>query len=377
MPRDMPGGMAGYGSRSPVSGNGPITARGTSPVAVWALRSEPGEVRPHNEDYAIACSPYNTCGDIPPWTGGPCEPAGRNGWQYSTRFEKGRREHGGDYESGHESHHDRGHSGDYGSELSAGHPAPGKPAPAPAPGNESSAKMTPLFVVADGLGGHNSGEVASRIAAEAAVQSWRGGSSTPQQALRAATRRANAAVFEAAFEHGQNGMATTLTALALAGSEAVIAHVGDSRAYLVRRGQVEQITTDHSQVAEMLRRGLLTPEQAANHPARSVLTRCVGIAPAVSVDLIRRPFNRGDVFVLCSDGLWDMVSRQEIGEATGSITTASTATDAAKVLDRMVDLALSRGAPDNVTAMIVLALGDSSANTPANSRGIFRRWTRG
>ncbi len=336
-------------------------------MAVWALRSEPGEVRPHNEDYAIACSPYDMCGDPPPWTCGPCGPSRRFGPRCassrSNTYGYGRYAR----DSGIGCH-----------DLAASPQLPPTSPPGePVRDLESSGKMAPLFVVADGLGGHNSGEVASRIAAETVIQSWRGGSPAPQQALRSAARRANAAVFEAAFEHGQNGMATTLTALALVGNEAIIAHIGDSRAYLVRRGEAEQITTDHSQVAEMLRRGLLTPGQAANHPARSVLTRCVGMAPAVSVDLIRRPFVRGDVFVLCSDGLWDMVSRQEIGEAAGGITVDSPASDAARILEQLVDMALSRGAPDNVTAMIVLALGDPSANVPKNSQGIFRRWIRG
>ncbi|MCL4434602.1 MAG: protein phosphatase 2C domain-containing protein [Actinobacteria bacterium] len=358
------GGISAGTSRLPASGNGPIAAQGCSTMAVWALRSEPGEVRPHNEDYAVVCTPYGMCGDPPPWTCGPCGPSERFGPQCAGS-------HSNAY-GGHAMYRDLDCP-----DLPAGPPASASPPGQPVPRNESTGKLAPLFVVADGLGGHNSGEVASKVAADTVIQSWQGGSPAPQQALRSAARRANAAVFEAAFDHGQHGMATTLTALALVGNEAIIAHIGDSRAYLVRHGRVEQITTDHSQVAEMLRRGLLTPEQAANHPARSVLTRCIGMAPAVSVDMIRRPYIRGDIFVLCSDGLWDMVSRQEIGEAAAGITVNSRATDAARILEQLVNMALSRGAPDNVTAMIVLALGDSSADVPKNSRSIFRRWTRG
>jgi PPM family protein phosphatase len=219
--------------------------------------------------------------------------------------------------------------------------------------NAVAEERGPLFVVADGMGGHAAGEVASRIAVETVLDAWVAGSETaPRQALRAAARAANSAVFEASFDHARRGMGTTLTALALAGGEALIAHVGDSRAYQVRDGQCSQLTSDHSRVAEMLRMRLISPEQAANHPARAMLTRSLGGEPAVQVDLVRTDAMPGDVFVLCSDGLWDLVSRRDIIEATGA--------DVESAAERLLALALERGAPDNVSVVVVRINPDAS-----------------
>ena len=230
----------------------------------------------------------------------------------------------------------------------------------------------PLFVVADGMGGHAAGEVASRIAVETIFREWTTGSGgAAHQALRAAARAANTAVFAASLDQERRGMGTTLTALALAGEEAVVAHVGDSRAYLVRDGQCSQLTSDHSRVGEMLRMRLITAEQAANHPARSMLTRSLGAEPAVQVDLVRSRIAAGDAFVLCSDGLWDLVSRNEIASALAE----PTAEQSAQVL---VDAALQRGAPDNVTAIVVHLSGeyDPSAVSTARPRRSLFGWGR-
>jgi serine/threonine protein phosphatase PrpC len=205
----------------------------------------------------------------------------------------------------------------------------------------------PLFVVADGMGGHAAGEVASRIAVETVFAEWMSGpAAPPRQALRSAVRAANSAVFAASLDNEHRGMGTTIVALALAGHEALTGHVGDSRAYLIRNGQCSQLTADHSRVGEMLRSRLITPEQAANHPARSMLTRSLGHDPGVQVDLTRTEVEPGDCFVLCSDGLWDLVSRSEIAEATSE----AGADDAAAGL---LKTALERGAPDNVSAIVV------------------------
>ena len=204
-----------------------------------------------------------------------------------------------------------------------------------------------LFVVADGMGGHAAGEVASRIAVETVLQNWVSGAAAtkPHQALRAAVRAANAAVFTASLDIETRGMGTTCVALAMVEGEAIVANVGDSRCYLVRRRQCSQVTADHSRVGEMVRMRLITPEQAADHPARSQLTRSLGGEPGIQVDLFRNPLMPGDGFVLCSDGLWDLVSRKEIAEAL----TLPTANDSA---GRLVDMALERGAPDNVTVLV-------------------------
>jgi protein phosphatase len=202
-----------------------------------------------------------------------------------------------------------------------------------------------VFVVADGMGGHAAGEVASRIAVETVLQEWLSGSVVrPANALRSAARAANTAVFAASMDRDHHGMGTTLVALALAGGEASIVNVGDSRAYHVRAGTCTQLTADHSRVGEMLRMRLITPEQAAHHPARSQLTRSLGGEPAVQVDLVHKEIAVGDTFVLCSDGVWDLVSRADIASAV-----RASAADAA---EELIDSALERGAPDNVTVVV-------------------------
>jgi protein phosphatase len=167
-------------------------------------------------------------------------------------------------------------------------------------------------------------------------------------------------------------MGTTLTVLALAGQEAVVAHVGDSRAYLVRRGVGAQLTTDHSRAAEMLRLKLITPEQASTHPGRSMLTRSLGAEPTVQIDVVTSDLAQDDVFVLCSDGLWDAVSRSEIAVVATNIgdDTFPTPTE---VADHLVDLALKRGSPDNVTAVVVQVTSSRPIPPTGARRGFFRR----
>lgn len=281
-----------------MTGNGRLDDHAVLAKVAWALCSEPGDVRPHNEDYAGAYAP--TTPD--------------DAW-------------------------DRG----------------------------------PLWVVADGMGGHEAGEVASRLAVDTVLGVWsREDPGPPAVALRAAVRHANMAIHDAGFQTGRRGMGTTLTALTLAGREAIIANVGDSRAYVVRQGQCAQLTTDHSRVAELLRMRLITPEQAADHPARSMLTRSLGADMIVQVDLIKRPIEAGDVFVLCSDGMWDMVARPEIAEIVGLIGSADVPTPADAVR-RLVRTALKRGATDNVTAIVVRVTSDRPIPAAGARRSLFRR----
>ena len=230
-----------------------------------------------------------------------------------------------------------------------------------------------LFVLADGMGGHAAGEVASRVAVEAVLTRWKEGTGgQPHQALRAAVRDANAAVYDAAMEKSRRGMGTTLTAMTLSGREVILAHIGDSRAYHVRGGHCTQLTSDHSRAAEMVRMKLITPEQASNHPARSMLTRSLGGEPAVQVDIIKQPIENHDVLVLCSDGLWDLVSRAEIAEVCSGIGTPGFPTPN-EAAPHLVDLALKRGAPDNVSVLVTRITTSLPFPPASTKRSFFRR----
>jgi protein phosphatase len=230
----------------------------------------------------------------------------------------------------------------------------------------------PLFAVADGLGGHAAGEVASRVAVSRVLSSWEAGKpQPPNNALRNAVRDANDAVFDASLEQGRRGMGTTMVAATLAATDALIAHVGDSRAYLVREGRCSQLTADHSRVAEMVRMKLLSPEQAVNHPARSQLTRSLGGEPAVQVEMSRTDIRRSDVLLLCSDGLWDVVNRAEIADHAAPEGDASRTAEA--IADSLVELAIKRGTADNVTCLVIRMTSDRPIPAAAARRSFFRR----
>jgi serine/threonine protein phosphatase PrpC len=210
-----------------------------------------------------------------------------------------------------------------------------------------------VFAVADGLGGHQGGEVAS-AAAVAPLAALDGRElATPTEAaeaLAAAVQEANSAILErAAGDPSLWGMGTTMTAAAVtADGHLQLAHVGDSRAYLLRDGALEQLTTDHTIVAELVRRGRLTPELAAIHPERSILTRAVGLDPRIPVDtpdaLDLRP---GDQCLLCSDGLTEAVADPTIAE----LLSANADGDAA--CRSLIDAANEAGGPDNITVVLV------------------------
>ncbi len=183
--------------------------------------------------------------------------------------------------------------------------------------------------------------------------------------MRAAFRRANLEVFDAARAARHLNMQTTLTALALCGSGAIVGHVGDSRAYRLHRGGLELLTTDHTQVHEMLRMRLITPEQAAKHPGRSVLTRSLGAELLLRVDVRREAVAAGDLFLLCSDGVWGEVSAEEIQERLphGALDRAC---------EELVQLAKARGGPDNMSLIAVkVEAVDRAPRTPAGWRSLF------
>ncbi|HXG59639.1 MAG TPA: Stp1/IreP family PP2C-type Ser/Thr phosphatase [Thermoanaerobaculia bacterium] len=204
-----------------------------------------------------------------------------------------------------------------------------------------------LMIVADGMGGHRGGATASRLAAETVKAQYLGAETADvAQALREALARANARIFaEAQSNPDLRGMGTTTSALVIRDGLGWFAHVGDSRIYLVRGGEISQLTDDHSLVASMVREGLLTSTEAEHHPRRNVLQRSMGVAEEVEID-VRGPFEvqEGDTFILCSDGLHGVVKETELKEiAAGPIEEAA---------DEYVRRALERGAPDNVTVIV-------------------------
>ncbi len=200
----------------------------------------------------------------------------------------------------------------------------------------------PLYAVCDGMGGANAGEVASGLAAETlAAEAAKG---TP---LLAAAEAANAAVFQRAHDNlEQTGMGTTLTAFVLEGDTARFAHIGDSRAYLLRDGELRQVSDDHSLVGEMVRDGRLTEEEAAVHPHRSILSRALGTEPQARVDEFTEELLPGDVLLLCSDGLSGPVSADDIRVAL-------TRSDPQAAAERLILEARRQGGPDNITAVVV------------------------
>ena len=204
--------------------------------------------------------------------------------------------------------------------------------------------------VADGMGGHNAGEVASALAIKVFSRSMREVQGIGPDSLRAAVLRANGAVYKAAVEDAaKSGMGTTFSALAVGEGQAYIAHVGDSRVYLIRRGAIMQITMDHTLVEEMVLKGMLTLKEARVHPKRNIITRALGTEPGVEVDLLQLELHAGDVFFLCSDGMSNMVSDQ------GILAAAQAGGAWADKLRRLVAAALENGGQDNITAMFAVA----------------------
>ncbi|HZA81766.1 MAG TPA: Stp1/IreP family PP2C-type Ser/Thr phosphatase [Actinomycetes bacterium] len=209
-----------------------------------------------------------------------------------------------------------------------------------------------VFAVADGLGGHQGGEVASAAAVEPLAALDGRELAEPGEAAEAlaeAIRTANTAILDQAAGNPELwGMGTTVTAAAVAGDRFLqLAHVGDSRAYLLRDGVLDQLTTDHTIVGELVRRGRLTPDQAAVHPERSILTRAVGLDPRVPVD-IPDPLelHPGDQVLLCSDGLTEAVGDDDIAELLAT-------PDGDATCRALIDAANTAGGPDNITVVLV------------------------
>ncbi len=246
--------------------------------------------------------------------------------------------------------------------------------------NEDSMLVDPalgLFVVADGMGGHAAGEVASARATEVVRHHIQANKhllkdlgSNPSQDSRAAAaalvevavQRACADIYRmAAADTTKRGMGTTFVCLAVGGNKGVIGHVGDSRVYLVRHGQCHRLTEDHTLVAAQLKAGTITKEQAASSQYRNVITRAVGIQESVQVDTLIVDLVPGDMFILCSDGLHGYVEDEEMLPLVANV-------NAADLPKKLVDTANERGGKDNITAVVVKVAGDAVAEETSEAQ---------
>ena len=205
----------------------------------------------------------------------------------------------------------------------------------------------PLFAVADGMGGAQAGEIASRLAASALHEYHEADSLDPEARLRSIIQEANRRIYaRASTDPHASGMGTTITAALVSGARVSVGHVGDSRAYLFRDEVLEQLTEDHSLVADLVRSGRLTPEEAEVHPQRSVITRALGTDAAVTVDSFSVEAKAGDVYLLCSDGLTTMLGSDPVRKALAE---TSSLEEAAR---RLIGEANAAGGEDNVTVVL-------------------------
>jgi serine/threonine protein phosphatase PrpC len=209
----------------------------------------------------------------------------------------------------------------------------------------------PLFAIADGMGGAQAGEVASRLAAAAVRESGVDGGG--EDRILDLMREANRRVYDrSSTDPRTSGMGTTMTVALVEDDRVAFGHVGDSRAYLIRDGEIEQLTEDHSLVNELLKSGKLSPAEAETHPQRSVITRALGTDPDVDVDTFTIGVAKGDLFLLCSDGLTDMVSQSDILELV-----ERNRDDIEGALKALVKAANRGGGEDNIT-IVAFEIGD-------------------
>jgi protein phosphatase len=232
--------------------------------------------------------------------------------------------------------------------------------------NEDSLVLAPpFFAVADGMGGAKAGEVASAMAAETFEGESDSGEPAEAQLTRI-LREANRRIYELAVsDDSHRGMGTTVTAAKVTGNQVSLGHVGDSRAYRLRDGELEQLTRDHSLVAELERSGQITPEAAEHHPQRSIITRALGPEPDVQVDTYTLAGRDGDLFLICSDGLTSMISDDELASILRSADSLDEAADS------LVRAANQSGGKDNITVVLFrLGNGNGEAELPAEDETI-------
>jgi protein phosphatase len=220
-----------------------------------------------------------------------------------------------------------------------------------------------LYVVADGLGGHAAGEVASSSAVARLGEEYFSPSNHTriEPALRQAVQAANLRIHELVYRNPEyRSMETTLTAIALAGVQAYVAHIGDTRVYHWRDGRLSQLTSDHSEAAELVRMRILKPERVRDHPGRNTLTRTLGSRLIPRPDYLRHPVLAGDQFLLCTDGLWSEFEDEELSEVLATREPQAAARE-------LIDEALARDSHDNVSVQVIRVLTVDATPEPSRN----------
>jgi len=205
-----------------------------------------------------------------------------------------------------------------------------------------------LLLVADGMGGHNAGEVASRMAAETISHEYVKQNGTVEKSLHKAYELANGRIYEMSQRNkSMKGMGTTCTSLVVVEQTIYFAHAGDSRAFILKNGSISQITEDHTYVQELVKNGEITPEEAHVHPKRNILTNAMGTKPSLRIDTgkFALPFEEKDRLMICSDGLYDYITNDELARILGGNSLRDTAHE-------LVNLAKQRGGHDNITVVV-------------------------
>ena len=231
-----------------------------------------------------------------------------------------------------------------------------------------------LFAICDGVGGTGAGDVASKEAGAALVEHYYGSRQSPERALRKALERANLRVYDLQLAHARGRMQTTLSAIVLFGSQLFLAHVGDSRIYRFReappdighddsRWDIAQLSTDHSEVAELVRMQIIAPDMMRKHPRRNIITRSLGNEPVVRGQFLTESLQVGDIFLLCSDGLWEPVGEDAMAQMIETY-------EPEEACSRLIALALELGVTDNVSVQIIKVTEVPSPSGSAASESV-------
>lgn len=236
-------------------------------------------------------------------------------------------------------------------------------------GNEDAIATRPelgVAVLADGMGGHRAGEVASQMAVDIvtrhlaeSLSNKNGSARDPEPVVSEAIRLANSAIYDAAQARPEcQGMGSTIVVVLFSARKLCVGHVGDSRLYRLHEGRLEQLTRDHSVIQELVNRGLFTPEEARQSVAKNLVTRALGVERGIVPDVSERRLQPGDVYLLCSDGLNDVLGDEEIAEIL-----ARHGDDLDAAARHMVERANERGGPDNISVILARVIGDEAGDT--------------